>query len=101
MNVTSMSDAQRQALLDLFILGMYCDRHLALSEDQRINRLLDQFRFESEYDRQRTLDATISRLSPLVANETSLKASIEESASKFDSAELRRAVYTALVQLLE
>ena len=46
-NTKGFSAEQQSALLDLLVLGMYQDRHLALAEDRRVQSLLKSFDFGS------------------------------------------------------
>ncbi len=63
MNLKDFTRAQQQALLDLVMLAMYSDGHLAAAEDDRVQRLLAAMGFASEYDRSKEYDASISRVS--------------------------------------
>jgi len=63
MNIKSFTEPQRQALLDLATLAMYADGHIAATEDERMVRFLAAMGFETEYDRGKHFDASISRVS--------------------------------------
>lgn len=63
MNIKDFTEAQKQALLDLTMLAMYADGHLASVEDARVHRLLDGLGYGTEYDRDKQYDAAISRVS--------------------------------------
>lgn len=63
MTIKDFSEAQKQALLDLTMLAMYADAHLATVEDQRIVRLLSLMEFATDYDREKQYDASVSRVS--------------------------------------
>lgn len=62
MNIAGFSQEQTQAVLDLMVLAMYADGHLALAEDVRLQRFLTVMGFETDYDRQRQLDDSITRV---------------------------------------
>jgi hypothetical protein len=62
MEISRLNDQQRRALLDILILAMYADGHLDLGEDARLQRLLIAMGVETEYDRDRELDESITRL---------------------------------------
>ncbi|MCD6052672.1 MAG: hypothetical protein K0Q55_4090 [Verrucomicrobia bacterium] len=63
MNIKDFTEAQKQALLDLTMLAMYADGHLASAEDARVHRLLSGLGYATEYDRDTQYDAAISRVS--------------------------------------
>ena len=63
MILTELSEGQKQALMDLLVLGMYADHNLSSAEDACVQRLLAQFKFPSEYDRQQFSDAAFTRAS--------------------------------------
>ncbi|MEQ2009283.1 MAG: TerB family tellurite resistance protein [Limisphaerales bacterium] len=61
MNLTDFNDTQRRALLDLTMLAMYADGHLAAAEDERVGRLLAALGCETDYDRAKHYDASVAR----------------------------------------
>jgi uncharacterized tellurite resistance protein B-like protein len=63
MNTKDLTEPQTLALLDLAMLAMYADGHLASAEDARINRLLTAMGFVTPYDRGKQYDASIGRIS--------------------------------------
>ena len=63
MNLKGFSESQCQALLDLAVLAMYADGHLAEVEDARMQQLLTAMGCDSDYDRNRDYDAAVSRIS--------------------------------------
>ena len=71
MNQTRYKAEQRAALLDLLILGMYADAHLALAEDQRLNQVLLDLGIDEPTERRELLNAAVTRVrsSPLGRSE--------------------------------
>jgi hypothetical protein len=63
MNVKEFTQEQQQALVDLVLLAMYADGHLASVEDARVNRLLESLGHATEYDRNTQYDAAVTRIS--------------------------------------
>ena len=63
MDLKSFNEAQRQALLDLAVLAMYSDQHLAAAEQERVERLLTSMGLNSDYERAAQYDASIARVS--------------------------------------
>ena len=62
MDLNAFNPRERQALLDIFVLGMYADGHLASAEDAQARRLLAAMGHETLDDRNRELDAAITRI---------------------------------------
>src|SRR5262245_39580826 len=62
MNLSDFTVPQRQALLDLAMLAMYADGHLAAAEDERVQRLLAAMGHASGTDRERQFDASVARV---------------------------------------
>jgi len=60
MNLAGFTEEQKQALLDLLIVGMYADHNLASAEDERVEHLLDTFEFPSDYEGDRFSDAAFT-----------------------------------------
>jgi len=100
MNISSLSEPQRQALLDLLVLGMYSDDNLTVAEDALVQSLLDAFEFDSDYSRHRYLDASIARVRKKAETADSARAYAVGLAKSFASPKLKRAVYDALERLL-
>ena len=63
MNLKDLNDQQRKALLDLAMLAMYSDGHLASAEDERVHRLLGAMGYDEESARNREYDAAVARVS--------------------------------------
>lgn len=63
MNIQDFTEQQKQALLDLAMIAMYADGHLAAADDERVHRLLGAMGFTADYDRDKHYDASVSRVS--------------------------------------
>ena len=100
MNITGFTQEQKQALLDLLIVGMYADHDLASAEDERIQQLLDAFNFPSEYERDRFSDAAFTRAARQSGSPEAIRAFVGEIASHFPTPEIRRRAYDLLDDLL-
>jgi hypothetical protein len=50
------------AFLDLAMLAMYADGHLASAEDERVHRLLTAMGLGADYERNAQYDAAVSRI---------------------------------------
>ena len=98
MEITRLTDQQRNALLDLLILAMYADGRLDLEEDARLNRLLVAMGFETEYDRDRQLDDSITRLRQYSQNPQVARTRAMQLAQSFTDPEQCRGVYQLVEQ---
>src|SRR5687767_13090259 len=96
MNLKSFSDQQRQALLDLVMLAMYADGHLAATEDDRVVRLLTAMGFTTEYDRGKHFDASVSRVSRHSGTAAGARTHATKLAQSFTTREQRREVEDVL-----
>jgi hypothetical protein len=100
MDTAGFSQDQKEALLDLLIVGIYADHNLASAEDERLNQLLDTFSFESDYERQRISDAAFTRASRHTDSPEAARAYITQLATRFPGREIRQRVYDILADLL-
>lgn len=98
MEISRLNDQQRRALLDILILAMYADGHLDLGEDARLQRLLTSMGVETEYDRDRELDASITRLRDYSQNPRVARERAVELARSFTDPEQCRGVYQLVEQ---
>ncbi len=96
MNFADFNEAQRQALLDLTMLAMYADGHLATAEDERIARLLATLGCEDDIARAKHYDAYVSRISRHSATTDVARAHAMQLARQFTSPEHRRQVLDIL-----
>src|SRR5690349_10646701 len=100
MNIKEFSQPQQMALVDLAILGMYVDGHLASIEDARVQRLLTMMGFNSEYDRNKQYDAAVSRVARHSKTAEAARKHAVTLAQGFTTREHRRHVHDALDDLL-
>ena len=100
MDISGFSEPQREAFLDLLVLGMYSDHKLTLAEDASVQSVLDGFRCESDYERNKYLDAATARVREKARTEDSARAYAVGLALKFKSPEHQRTVYETLERVL-
>lgn len=100
MTATDLSPPQKAALLDLTLLAMYADGHLASIEDQRIHRLLGQMGYASESEQNREYDASVARISRFTQTPEASLAHATTLAHNFPLHEQRRLVQTTLDDLV-
>jgi uncharacterized tellurite resistance protein B-like protein len=100
MNLDGFTDPQCQALLDLLVLGMYADGHLALAEDARLKALLSAMGWETAHDQNQQLDAAITRVRQSAQTPDTAAAHATRLAQSFTTPQHRRQVYNWLQDLL-
>jgi DUF4097 and DUF4098 domain-containing protein YvlB len=100
MNLKKFTAPQQQALLDLAMLAMYADGHLTFSEDERVLRLLGAMGFETEYDRGKHFDASVSRISRHSVTSDSARAHARTLAKAFTTREQQSQVQAILDDLV-
>lgn len=96
MNLADFNDAQHQALLDLTMLAMYADGNLAAVEDERIGRLLTALGCDTDYDRAKHYDASVSRISRHSTTRDAARAHALQLARQFTTPGHRKAVISVL-----
>ena len=96
MNIKDLNDLQKQAILDLAMLAMYADGHLAAAEDERIRRLLSSMGFNSESDLTAQYEASVARTSSHSQNPESARGYATVSAKNFPTRDQRLGVLDIL-----
>jgi hypothetical protein len=100
LGAAQLTDGQKQALVDLLVVGMYADHNLTAAEDAYLERLLDTFNFDSDYRRQHFVDAAFARTSRCSESVDAARAYIQGLRKNFSSREERRQACEALEELL-
>jgi len=100
MNLMGFTDQQKQALLDLLVMGMYADGELADVEDRKIEGLLMTIKFPSVSDRKKYLDGSVARTRQHLGSPESARAFVADIAKQFPSPEARQRAYAGLEELL-
>lgn len=96
-NLSDFSATQKKALFDLLILAMYADGHLSSVEDLRLQQLLTEMGYTSDFDRQREFDAAVTRMRPYTKTPQMACDQVVLNAMTFVTPTQRHKVY-ALVQ---
>src|SRR6185436_2420381 len=100
MKNSSFNEEQEQTLLDLLVLGMYVDAHLSSAEDERIQKVLRGFDFESDYARQQFGDCSFTRAARFAESPEEMRSFVTSAASTFKTEALRREAFSLLGSLL-
>ncbi|HRY49506.1 MAG TPA: TerB family tellurite resistance protein [Candidatus Paceibacterota bacterium] len=98
-NIKDLTEQQTQALLDLAMLAMYADGHLASAEDERIHRLLTAMGFATDYDCSKHYDASIGRISRHSQTAAAARTHTATLAQSFTTRDQRRRVLDVLDDL--
>ena len=100
MDLNAFTDQQKQALVDLLILGMYADGNLDLIEEEKAQRVLDAIRFSSSSARQYFIDASFARARKHGASPESTRQYVADIGKNFPTKELCGQVRAALEESL-
>ena len=100
MDLKSLNSDERNALLDALVLAMYSDGHLARTEDARIERMLNAMGFEAKSDRDRELDASVTRVRKYPNNQAAAREIVANLTNVFSKRGDRDAVIKALTELV-
>jgi hypothetical protein len=100
MKITDFTAEQKQAVMDLLILGMYADRNLASAKDACVQKLLDSFQFQTGFERDQFSDAAFTRTTRHTGSPDAVRAYVNDLAKRFPNPELRQTVYNRLNELL-
>jgi hypothetical protein len=96
MNLTHFNSDQVDGLLELLVLGMYADGHLASAEDATIRRFAAAAGLPAGYDMDKSLDRAVSVTSRHGSDSKEIADHLEELARVFTSTEIKREVLDAL-----
>ena len=96
MDVPELNDAQKKALFDLLVLGMYADGNLDLIEDEKAKRVLETVSFPSETEKKFFMDGSFVRARKHGASQEGMRRYIASIARHFPTLEIRRQVYNTL-----
>jgi hypothetical protein len=100
MNLQKLNNQQQQALVDLAMLGMYADGHIAAAEDARIHQLLSSLGLGTDHDRNKEYDAAMARISVHSKNQPSARAHAITLAESFSSMEERQLAFKVVHEIL-
>ena len=99
-DLAGFSPAQQQALFDLLVLAMYADGHLTSVEDEQLQKILAAMGFTDELDRQRELDAAVTRIGSGMQSIHKAGKLALALADAFTSRPQQRQVYAAVEQMM-
>lgn len=96
MNLESLSTEQVDCLLELPVLGMYADGHLADAEDQTIKEFAREVGLRSGYNTEQAIDRAIGAVRQVPRDEAGLRTAVERIAGVMDEEDVRGTALEAL-----
>lgn len=99
MNLDAFSTTQVDSLLELLVLGMYADGHLADAEDRTIKEFAREGGVAPGYNLEQSLNKAISSARQVDLNEASLTGAVKRIATVIDEPDVRQSALDALVAL--
>src|SRR5262245_37137088 len=100
MNLNRFNEPQRQALLEILIMAMYCDSQLASAEDLRVQKVADSLGFVSPDERRNYLESLLGTLSKLPRSIEAMRSPLTLLARRFPNATVRAEAVAATEELL-
>lgn len=92
--------SQTNAILDLLVLGVYADGHLAMVEDERLHEFLKRQGIETEDERRQSIGEAVTRMERHVGNEAARRQQLAELAARLDAPAARSLALSTLERLL-
>lgn len=100
MKPSQPDSGQTNAILDLLVLGMYADGHLALVEDERLHDFLRRRGIESEDERRQKIGEAVTRMARHAGSEATRRRHLAELAARLDTPAARSLALSTLERLL-
>jgi uncharacterized tellurite resistance protein B-like protein len=100
MDLKSLTAEERNALIDALVVAMYSDAHLAQAEDARIERILNGMGYAEKFERDRELDAAVTRVRKYADAQTGAREVTANLAQTLSKRGDRDAVIKALTELV-
>lgn len=100
MNIEDFSAEQSLGLLELLVLGMYCDGHLAAAEDDTLRQYAGRLGLRADYDLDQALDLVVTKTTGRPRTPDSIRNQLVTLAGVFGGENTRRVAWAALEDLL-
>lgn len=86
---------QREAMIDLLIWTMYADNVLTLPENDRIEKVSEEMKWESAMPAAQYLNLSIAKVRDVLDNQAKADDLLEDIRTRLGTAEMRREAYEA------
>ncbi len=100
MKPSQPDSGQTNAILDLLVLGMYADGHLAMVEDERLHAFLTRQGIETGDERRQHIGEAVTRVEHHDDNEAARRQQLAEIAARLDAPAARSLALATLERLL-
>ena len=98
---TKLTQPQREAVLDLLLLGIYADNTVRLAENERIYDLISPFGWESYQDAREYSQAATSRARGATENEENLADFLAGISVRLGNEDVKKLALALLSRLIE
>jgi uncharacterized tellurite resistance protein B-like protein len=98
---TQLTQPQREATLDLLLLGIYADGAIRLNENERVYDLLSPFGWESFQDAREYSQTAISRARGALENEETLGLFLADISARLVDEDVKNLALALLARLIE
>jgi hypothetical protein len=99
MNLDAFSTPQVDSLLELLVLGMYVDGHLADAEDRIIKEFAREAGIQPGYNFDQAIDRAVSSVRQVDLNDNSLRGAVSRIAQVIDEPDIRQTAFEALTAI--
>ena len=98
---TRLTQPQREATLDLLLLGIYADNTVRLSENERVYDLISPFGWESYQDAREYSQTATSRARGATESESAHAAFLAGIANRLEDDDVKKLALALLARLIE
>jgi hypothetical protein len=98
---TRLAQPQREATLDLLLLGIYADNTVRLSENERVYDLLSPYGWESYQDAREYSQTATSRARGASESEDALSVFLAGISARLNDDDVKKLALALLAQLIE
>ena len=98
---TQLTQPQREATLDLLLLGIYADGAIRLSENERVYDLLSAYGWESYQDPREYSQTAISRARAALESDVALELFFASMSARLEHDDVKNLALALLARLIE
>ena len=101
MHPTHLNQPQREATLDLLLLGIYADGAIRLSENERVYDLISGYKWESYQDAREYSQTAISRARAALETDAALQVFLAGISARLGNDDVKNLALALLARLIE